>query len=58
MGWSQQELADKAKLSRATVQRIEKGQDAQWSAIIAISKAFEKAGVEMTKDEGLKILKV
>ncbi len=58
LGWSQQELADKAKLARTTIQRIEKGQDAQWSAIISISEAFEKAGVEMTKVEGLKISKV
>jgi predicted transcriptional regulator len=47
LGWSQQELADRAIVSMNAVARIERGQvDARVSTIVAIERTLNKAGVE------------
>ena len=47
LGWSQQQLADKAIVSLNAVTRMEKGKvDSRLSTLTAIEKALTKAGVE------------
>ncbi|WP_312014277.1 helix-turn-helix domain-containing protein [Bradyrhizobium sp. ERR14] len=47
LGWSQQDLADRAIVSLNAVARIERGQvDARVSTIVAIERTLIKAGVE------------
>jgi predicted transcriptional regulator len=47
LGWSQQQLADKAIVSLNAVTRLEKGKvDTRLSTLSAIEKALIKAGVE------------
>jgi DNA-binding XRE family transcriptional regulator len=47
LGWSQQDLADRAIVSMNSVARIERGQvDARVSTIVAIERTLTKAGVE------------
>jgi predicted transcriptional regulator len=47
LGWSQQDLADRAIVSANAVARIERGQvDARVSTIAAIERTLTKAGVE------------
>ena len=47
LGWSQQQLADKAIVSLNAVTRMEKGKvDSRLSTLGAIEKALVKAGVE------------
>lgn len=47
LGWTQQQLADKAKISLNAVNRIERGVvDARSSTVDAVRRALEKAGVE------------
>jgi predicted transcriptional regulator len=47
LGWSQQQLADKAIVSLNAVTRLEKGKvDSRRSTVDAIEKTLTKAGVE------------
>jgi len=47
LGWSQQQLADKAIVSLNAVTRMEKGKvDSRLSTVSAVEKALTKAGVE------------
>jgi predicted transcriptional regulator len=47
LGWSQQQLADRAIVSLNAVTRLEKGKvDSRASTITAIEKTLSKAGVE------------
>jgi predicted transcriptional regulator len=47
LGWSQQQLADKAILSLNAVTRLEKGKvDSRLSTLAAIEKALAKAGIK------------
>jgi predicted transcriptional regulator len=47
LGWSQQQLADKAIVSLNAVTRMEKGKvDSRLSTLSAIEKALTRAGVE------------
>ena len=60
LGWSQQQLGDKAIVSLNAVTRLEKGTvDSRSSTIIAIQKALTKAGVEFLpadqKGEGVRL---
>ncbi|AYG57811.1 helix-turn-helix domain-containing protein [Rhizobium jaguaris] len=60
LGWSQQELADKAIVSLNAVVRIETGKvDPRISTLNAIETALRKAGVEFlaagTKGEGVRL---
>lgn len=54
-GWRQDELADKAGVSRTTVVRIEKGEDAatRLSRIIDICEALDVSLQEMVGDQPL-----
>ena len=54
IGWKQQELADKAGLSFATIQRMETlGTDRSSAGNVdAIRKAFEAAGVQFIAENG------
>ncbi|MDL2404624.1 helix-turn-helix domain-containing protein [Rhizobium calliandrae] len=60
LGWSQQDLADKAIVSLNAVVRIETGKvDPRISTLNAIETALRKAGVEFltagTKGEGVRL---
>lgn len=60
LGWSQQQLADKAIVSLNAVARLEKGiVDSRVSTVLAIQKALAKAGVEFLnadqKGEGVRL---
>lgn len=59
LGWTQQELADRAIISANAVNRLERGQvDTKTSTVSAIERAFLKAGVEFVsageKGEGVR----
>lgn len=61
LGWSQQELADKAIVSLNALVRLENGKvDSRMSKIQAIEIALAKAGVEFLaagqKGEGVRLL--
>ena len=60
LGWSQQQLADKAIVSLNAVARLEKGTvDSRISTVQAVQKALVKAGVEFLdadqKGEGVRL---
>lgn len=60
LGWSQQQLADRAIVSLNAVTRLEKGKvDSRVSTINAIEKTLSKAGVEFIpagdKGEGVRM---
>jgi len=60
LGWSQQQLADKAIVSLNALARLEKGNvDSRVSTVAAIQKALAKAGVEFlspdVKGEGVRL---
>lgn len=60
LGWSQQELADKAVVSLNAVTRLEKEQvDSRISTVNAVHRALLKAGVEFipadAKGEGVRL---
>ena len=60
LGWSQQELADKAIVSVNAVNRLERGQvDSRLSTLAAVEKALGRAGVEFLapgeKGEGVRL---
>lgn len=60
LGWSQQQLADKAIVSLNAVTRLERGTvDSRGSTIAAIEKALVKAGIEFLpvgdKGEGVRL---
>lgn len=63
LGWSQQELADKAIVSTNAVTRLERGEvDPRVSTIMAVQKALSEAGVEFIpaderKGEGARMSK-
>jgi len=46
LGWSQQQLADRAIVSLAAVSRLEKGLDVRVSTLAAIVKALTRARIE------------
>jgi predicted transcriptional regulator len=61
LGWSQQQLADKAIVSLNAVTRIERGKvDSRLSTLKAIEKALIKAGIEFIpageKGEGVRLV--
>lgn len=60
LGWSQQQLADKAIVSLNALARLEKGVvDSRLSTVQAIQKALTKAGVDFLpadqKGEGVRL---
>ena len=60
LGWSQQQLADKAIVSLNAVTRLERGEvDPRVSTIAAVEKALLKGGVEFIeageKGEGVRM---
>jgi predicted transcriptional regulator len=62
LGWSQQDLADRAIVSLNAVNRLERGQvDTKLSTLTAVERAFLKAGVEFVppgeKGEGVRFLR-
>jgi len=52
LGWGVRELAEKAKLTANTVNRIENGSDAKQSTLEAIRLALENGGVEFISENG------
>ncbi|MBS0277856.1 MAG: helix-turn-helix domain-containing protein [Proteobacteria bacterium] len=55
LGWSQQQLADKAIVSLNAVTRLERGEvDPRVSTVEAVQRAIEKAGVEFILSDGRK----
>lgn len=61
LGWSQEELAEKAGVSSNSVAKLEAGQtDARLTTILAIKEALERGGIRfiaMTEGEGLLLLR-
>jgi predicted transcriptional regulator len=60
LGWSQQQLADRAIVSLNALARLEKGAvDSRISTVLAVQKALTKAGVEFLtadqKGEGVRL---
>lgn len=60
LGWSQQQLADKAIVSLNAMTRLERGEvDSRLSTLTAVQKALIDAGVEFlsadTKGEGVRL---
>ncbi|HLO76593.1 MAG TPA: helix-turn-helix domain-containing protein [Magnetospirillum sp.] len=61
LGWSQQELADKAIISVNAIRRLEGAQvDARMSTVAAVKAALEAAGIEFqfadaTRGEGVRL---
>jgi len=54
LAWSQQDLADRAIISRSAVYRLEGGTvDARSSTVNAVRSALEKAGIEFISDGGV-----
>jgi predicted transcriptional regulator len=60
VGWSQQQLADKAIVSLNALARLERGEvDPRMSTLMAVHKALTEAGVEFlaadVKGEGVRL---
>lgn len=59
LGWSQQQLADKAVVSRNALNRLENERvDARTSTVEAVRRALEDAGIEFLSDgesEGVRL---
>jgi predicted transcriptional regulator len=60
LGWSQQQLADKAIVSLNALARLERGEvDPRISTLMAVQKALTEAGVEFlaadVKGEGVRL---
>jgi transcriptional regulator with XRE-family HTH domain len=54
LGWSQNQLARRAGVGPATLQRIEQGDGivkGNFSTILKIQKALEQAGIHFTEDD-------
>ena len=54
MGWSQTELAQRAGVGLATLQRIEQNEGVvkgNFSTVIKIQRALEGAGIRFTEDD-------
>ncbi len=61
LGWSQQQLADKAIVSVNALARLERGKvDPRLSTLAAVEKALTKAGIEFIsgggKGEGVRLI--
>lgn len=61
LGWSQQQLADKAIVSVNALARLERGEvDPRMSTLMAVHKALTEAGIEFlsadVKGEGVRLL--
>jgi transcriptional regulator with XRE-family HTH domain len=61
LGWSQQELADRAIISLNALNRLERGEvDPRVSTLMAVHKALADAGVEFLpigeKGEGVRLM--
>ncbi|MFZ3004738.1 MAG: helix-turn-helix transcriptional regulator [Phenylobacterium sp.] len=62
LGWSQQELADKAIVSVNAINRLEREQvDSKMSTFSAVERALQRAGVEFIpaaeKGEGVRFVR-
>ena len=60
LGWSQQQLADKAIVSVNALARLERGEvDPRMSTLMAVHKALTEAGIEFlsadVKGEGVRL---
>lgn len=57
LGWSQQQLADRAIISLNALTRLERGEvDPRVSTILAIQQALSRAGIEFIADDGVRLL--
>jgi predicted transcriptional regulator len=53
LGWTQDQLADRAIVSKSAVARLERGEvDSRTSTLKAVQDALEAAGVEFLADSG------
>lgn len=58
LNWDASDLAEKAKVTRDTIYRIESGaHKAQEATLVSIARILDLQGVELTEDEGVKIRK-
>jgi transcriptional regulator with XRE-family HTH domain len=52
LGWSQQDLADHAKVGIMTIHQLEKGSQPRRATLSVVRSAFEIAGVEFIDENG------
>lgn len=61
LGWSQEELAERAKIARNTLYNLESGiVDPRTSTVEAVRRTLERAGIEFVTDaisEGVRLIK-
>lgn len=55
LDWEMQRLAREVGVSRNTVSRFERGEDALQSTVLKMQQAMEKAGVEFLPDNGVRL---
>lgn len=55
LDWEIQRLARDARVSRNTVSRFEREEDALQSTVLKMQRAMEKAGVEFLPDNGVRL---
>jgi predicted transcriptional regulator len=55
LGWSQQELADRAVVSKGTIASLELGKaDTRMSTLTAIQKALNRGGIEFISEDDVR----
>jgi transcriptional regulator with XRE-family HTH domain len=52
LGWSQQDLADRADVGIMTVHQLEKGSQPRRATLSVVRSAFEGAGIEFIDENG------
>jgi predicted transcriptional regulator len=56
LGWHQSELARRAKVGLATIQRLEQGPQgpvmAHYATVVRITQCFEEAGIQFISEDG------
>lgn len=51
LGWSQKELADRAEMAMASINRLERGSNPSMSTVRKIVRLFQDAGLEVIQDQ-------
>lgn len=55
LGWTQQDLANAAQMSKTAINNFERGNsDVRQDTLMTIRRAFEEAGVEFTENSGVR----
>jgi transcriptional regulator with XRE-family HTH domain len=51
LGWSQKELADRAEMAMASINRLERGSNPTMNTVRKIVRLFQDAGLEVIQDQ-------